>query len=283
MVSVQAQNTLTHLKQPLTEQRYIAEHNTIMRATVGSRLHGLAIDGWDDADEMGVCIEPPEYVLGLRSFEQYIFRSQPEGVRSGPGDLDLTIYGFKKYCALAAKGNPSIICLLFIPIESYTVLTPGGSNLRNHRDLFVSKVAIRKFLGYMTAQKEKLLGERGGMRVKRPELIEQFGYDTKYAMHALRLGYQGQELATSGNITYPLPEPTRTILRDVRQGKYSIEEITSMYNMLQGALSIALELDVLPQDPDWYGINQLMTASYYHHWEHNMKLNLARKDFTPVP
>lgn len=57
----------------------IAERFTVLRCEVGSRVHGIAIPGREDRDEIGMCVEPPEYVIGLRSFEQYVFRSQPAG------------------------------------------------------------------------------------------------------------------------------------------------------------------------------------------------------------
>ena len=66
------------------EFREIAERFIILRCLVGSGVHGTAVEGQDDRDEMGICIEPPEYVVGLRRFEQYIYRTQPEGERSGP-------------------------------------------------------------------------------------------------------------------------------------------------------------------------------------------------------
>ena len=34
--------------------------------------------GTDDRGEMGVCVELPEYVIGLRSFEHRVYRTQPE-------------------------------------------------------------------------------------------------------------------------------------------------------------------------------------------------------------
>ncbi len=81
--------------------RAAAEPNTILRATVGSKLHGLNLEATDDTDEMGVCVEPPEYVVGLRKFEQWVYRTQPEGHPSGPKDLDLTIYSLRKWVRLA--------------------------------------------------------------------------------------------------------------------------------------------------------------------------------------
>ncbi|MGH3741925.1 MAG: hypothetical protein ACRDT8_12995 [Micromonosporaceae bacterium] len=42
----------------------IALPNQILRSVVGSGVHGIAIEGTDDRDEMGVYIEPAEHVLG---------------------------------------------------------------------------------------------------------------------------------------------------------------------------------------------------------------------------
>ena len=40
----------------------------------------------DDRDEMGICIEPAEYVAGLRVFNQWVYRTQPEGGRARAGN-----------------------------------------------------------------------------------------------------------------------------------------------------------------------------------------------------
>jgi hypothetical protein len=80
------------------EQRLLVEDGTILRGTVGSTVHGLHHGGQDDRDEMAIFVEPPEFLIGLRlalsgsswgPFEHYVERTQPEGSRSGPGDLDL--------------------------------------------------------------------------------------------------------------------------------------------------------------------------------------------------
>ena len=103
---------------------------TILRCEVGSTVHGIGVAGTDDRDELGVCIEPMEYVIGLRHFEQHVHRTQPQGVRSQAGDLDLTIYGLRKFASLALKGNPSILLLFNVPDEKCLVLTDLGCELR---------------------------------------------------------------------------------------------------------------------------------------------------------
>ena len=115
---------------------------TILRATVGSTVHGLHHGGQDDRDEMAVFVEPPEYLVGLArargirgglyGFEHYVERTQPEGVRSGPGDLDLVAYSLRKYVRLALKGHPTILLLLTACSYTEAFRVRGGIGLRLH-------------------------------------------------------------------------------------------------------------------------------------------------------
>jgi hypothetical protein len=47
------------------EARAIAEAGVILRAQVGSGVHGTAVAGQDDRDELGICLEPPQFITGL--------------------------------------------------------------------------------------------------------------------------------------------------------------------------------------------------------------------------
>jgi hypothetical protein len=111
-------------------------------------VHGLANPGTDDRDEMGVCVEPPQYIAGLRPFEHWVYRTQPEGAPSGPGDLDLTIYGLRKYCRMALKGSPTVLLVLFIDGEHVLQRDRLGQELQALAPAFVSQRAGRAFLGY---------------------------------------------------------------------------------------------------------------------------------------
>ena len=149
----------------------IVERGTILRATVGSTVHGLHHGGQDDRDEMAVFVEPPEYLLGLAraqgirgglyGFEHYVERTQPEGARSGPGDLDLVTYSLRKFLRLATAGNPTVLLLLFSPPESLLVCTERGRALRELAPAIVSRRAGPRYVGYLRAQKERLVGARG--------------------------------------------------------------------------------------------------------------------------
>lgn len=97
------------------EYKRIAEQGQILRVRTGSVVHGISTES-SDRDEVGVCIPPPDYVLGLRSFEQYQYRDAAErtgkfDAPSEAGDLDLTVYSLQKFVRLALNGNPSMLRL----------------------------------------------------------------------------------------------------------------------------------------------------------------------------
>lgn len=242
----------------------IAEDGCILRAVVGSNVHGLSNPGTDDRDEMGVCVEPPEYVLGIRSFEHWVYRTQDEGVQSGPGDLDLTIYGLRKYCRLASKGSPTVLLLLFIDGEFIVERTELGTELQALAPAFASKRAGRAFLGYLDAQRRGLLGERHATRTR--ELSATHGYDTKYAMHSLRIAHQGIELITTGHISLPVAEPVRAQLRAIRNGEVPLEDLLTALHDKTAELERAVLAANLPETADAAAIDAFLVRAHERIW-----------------
>jgi len=244
--------------------RRIAEDGLILHGLVGSTVHGLSNPGTDDRDEMGVCIEPPEYVIGLRSFEHYVSRTQPEGVPSGPGDLDLTVYGLRKFCRLALKGSPTVLLLFFVEGEHLLGCSPTGAELQALAPAFLSQRTGRAFLGYLGAQRRGLLGERHATRTR--ELSAEDGYDTKYAMHAARIGVQGIELLRTGRITLPVPEPDRARLRAIRSGAIALEDVIAQLDDVTLQLQGLLAGSRLPAIPDHATVDRFLVAAYERAW-----------------
>jgi uncharacterized protein len=274
----------------------IVQRGLILRGTVGSTAHGLHLGGTDDRDEMGVAIEPPSRLIGLVPFEHHVYRTAEERAaddptadqrrrgrtpRSQPGDLDLVVYSLRKFTRLAANGNPTVQILLFVePLHS----TPWGDRLRAEADMFASREAGARFLGYLQAQRERLLGQRGQMRVTRTELIEAHGYDTKFAMHAMRLGYQGVEYLRTGRLTLPMTTG-RDHCMDVRLGRLPLADVVRSIEELETELclltygtahmpeSVAGRRDhsagrsPLPASPDRDRIDRFLVEVYTEAWE----------------
>lgn len=236
--------------------------NEILRGVVGSTAHGTAVDGQDDRDEMGVFVEPPENVCGLAPCDHYVYRDQPDGVRSQPGDLDLTMYSLRKFGRLAAHGNPSVMILLWLP--SYITMTSLGAELVAMRQAFISKESGGRFLGYLVAQKGKLKGERAHT-VNRPELVARYGYDTKFAMHALRLGFEGIELIAQRRLTLPVAEPNLTMLRSVRTGQVDFATALELIESAEARLRDLVEACSWEADID--AIDRFMVRAHLQHWQ----------------
>lgn len=248
----------------------------ILQATVGSTVHGTAVAGTDDRDEMAICIEPPEKVVGLHHFETMVYRTQPEGVRSGPGDLDLVVHTLRKFTRLAARGNPSILLPLYVPPSAF-VGKPHfyGHELRRVRNLFLSKQVGKAFLGYLIAQKERLMGDRGQMRIKRQELIDQYGFDTKYAGHVVRLAHQGIELMTTGTLSLPMRKAEADEVLAIRTGKFNFQQVLTRAGELERALRDSLDTDLLPDHPDEAGIDRFVVDTYLNMWFSGRQLATA--------
>lgn len=249
----------------------VAPH-TILRGLVGSTGYGLNVgDGVDDRDEMGVMIEPLEVAMGLAPFEQFIYRTAVErtgqhNTKSQAGDLDLCVYTLHKYVRLALKGNPSILALLFVPYDKLVFCDNIGLDLIGQTCKIVSKRAGSAFLGYLQAQRQRLLGERGQMRSNRPELVEKYGFNTKYARHMLRLGHQGVELLTTGHLTMPLAEPLRSELRGLRTGGMPLQEALTRAGELEREIKELLESSPLRPEPDSEAIEKWMIETYRNKW-----------------
>jgi len=250
----------------------MAEQHTILRAPVGSTVHGLHLGGTDDRDEMGICLEDIGAAIGFREFEQYIYRTAAERSRkhdapSQPGDLDLTIYSLRKFLRLAMQGNPTVLTLLFVPPEQCGVRDARGAQLQELAPAIISRQAGRRYLGYLESQRQRLVGERGQKPGNRPELEERFGFDTKYAMHILRLGHQGVELLSTGRLTLPMPEPARQHVRDVREGRVTLNDVLGEAGELERQLKDLLSESPLPEQPDLARVEVWMLAMYLENWK----------------
>lgn len=247
----------------------VALSGEILRSVVGSGVHGIAIEGTDDHDEMGVYVAPPSFVLGVEEHrEDYVWRTQPEGVRSGHGDIDLILYSLKKYLRLAINGNPTVILPLFAPEESLIVVTPLGEELRSLRSAFLSQQTVERFLGYMQSQHERMLGQSKRNVPNRPELIERYGWDVKYGSHALRLAYQGFEIASTGALTLPLPDEQRERVLAVKRGEVARDDVSTQIANLEADVRTLLDEGRTPLPPpaDHTAINDWAIDAQRRHW-----------------
>ena len=111
----------------------------------------------------------------------------------------------------------------------------------------------------------RLLGEKGQKNIHRAELEKQHGYDTKYAMHVIRLYGEAKELMETGRIT--LPRPNREELVEIRKGKYRLSEIGEIGAQLEAEALAAGERSPLPGKVDRKAISELITKEQLRFWD----------------
>lgn len=254
------QQTYPHLALP-------AHYGTeILRSEVGSTLYGTGLPGNEDRDEMGIYIEHPASVFGFRNCDHWVKRTAKEGERSTSTDVDLMMYSARKWASLALNGNPSVIALLFAPDGVLVSCDWWGRDLRNHAYWFASKRAGNAFLGYMEQQRQRMVGQRG--RAGRVRVMPDGGVDWKYAMHMLRLGYQGVEFLKDGRLTLPVPGDLGDHLRAVRRGEVPFDRVVTESEGLEARVkSLLAETSPLPDEPDRKAVAKWLEAAHRETWE----------------
>src|SRR6185369_16254249 len=120
-----------------------------------------------------------------------------------------------------------------------------------------------KFRGFARAQLRRLKGEGSGKHGQRPEYIGKFGYDTKAAMHIIRLLGEGTEFMQTGQITLPRPEPEHTLLVSIRTGEFGpLEKVLELADEKFTELAAAEAKSTLPLDVDRNAVSELVAQNY---------------------
>lgn len=270
----------------------------ILRSEIGSTLHGTSLGtGQEDHDEMGIYVEYPESTIGLdrggkgeKKSDDWRFRTAGGQNRSQAGDTDLICYTLRKWARLAVNGNPMALLILFSPDNKLIINTDLAVDLRDNREWFITSKAAAPFIGYMMKQRARLTGERGRagrVRYRGPcpkcngqgrapsggqAVCNECGGlgilpDWKYAMHLLRLGWQGVEFLETGNINLPIPGLLGMHLRAVRNGEVPILDVLAEAEGLETQLKILEHTSPLPPVANLDAIEEWLVDAHLSTWD----------------
>ena len=132
--------------------------------------------------------------------------------------------------------------------------------------LFLSKKSAIQFLGFAGNQLRRITGEKGkGAKGTRPEYECAYGYDTKAAMHCLRLFFECIELMREGKIT--LPRPEKDLLIEVRSGAWTLESFLREAERLQQEAEKSAMTSLLPDDVPREAISDLIANAHLSFWK----------------
>ena len=96
--------------------------------------------------------------------------------------------------------------------------------------------------------------------------MAEHGYDTKYAMHCARLGFQGLELLETRQLQLPITGEPAEWLRAVRRGEVTFGEWWNRALELDAQLERLLTDDRLPAGPDSERIERWSITTHLRLW-----------------
>jgi len=252
-------NEIRDMVRHLLEARSIDWSDVLTIREAGSTAHGISV-GLDDLDFTVVRIESfEELVVSVDRAQSQMIRTKPEGERSEPGDIDLNVYTLRRFTRLAAKGNPSILMILFAPDEMKML----DRSFPATRLIEVTRTrrAGDAYLGYLHKQLDKWRGKISA-GTNRPELVASHGYDTKFAAHAVRLGIQGVEYLSTGRISLPMEEPVAAKIRSLRAGEIPEVEALAWVHKVEKDLINAHATSKLPESADMDKVQAFLIDEY---------------------
>lgn len=142
------------------------------------------------------------------------------------------------------------------PVVSGEALT-GLSNVPFELLTDSARDEVRRELEYRKAKTawDNYISWRDNRNPKRRDMENRWGYDTKHAMHLIRLMLEGEELLLHGTITFPLKQAD--YLLEIRNGLLEYEQVIIIANGFQSRFDEWYEQSGLPRTPDTKAIQSL--------------------------
>lgn len=236
------------------------QYETIM----GSVAYGVSSDT-SDCDVYGFCMPPKDvvfphlagYIPGfstqIPNFEQYQQHHIIE--KDTRKEWDLNIYSIIRYFRLCMDNNPNMIDSLFTADNMVLARTKISQMIRDKRKMFLHKGAWHRFRGYAHSQLKKCKIKDPQPNTTRWELVQKFGYDTKFAYHLPRLLDEVEQILEHGDIDLMR---NKEQLKAIRRGEWTLEYLEDWFNKKAQAMISLYENSKIPAYPPEQQIRQLL-------------------------
>lgn len=250
--------------------------NVMYETIMGSVAFGVSTDT-SDFDTVGFCIPPKDIVFphiagqieGFGRQKQRFSCYQKHHVfvqdeLGGRGRIyDLNVYNIIHYFHLCMENNPNILASLFTPQDCVLHSTKVANMVRDKRHMFLHKGAWPRFKGYAYNQLHKMRTKNHQPDSKRAKVVEQYGYDVKFAYHVVRLLDEIEQILAEGDLDI---RRNRAQLKAIRRGEVPEEEIYQWATEKEKFLEKLYEESKLPYSPNESAIKRLLLACLEEHY-----------------
>lgn len=258
-------------KKLINPPRWILD-NSMYLTIMGSVAYGVSADT-SDMDVYGFCIPPKDHIfphlrgeiLGFGTPGERFEYWQQHHIRDSDSrkEYDIAIYSIVKYFNLCLENNPNMIDSLFTPRRCVIHSTPVSEHVRENRRIFLHKGAFHKFRGYSFAQMTKIRNKTNSSNEKRKATIDNYGFDLKFAYHVVRLALEAEQILMHYDLDL---ERDREILKSIRRGEWSLEQLESWFQEKEKALETLYVNSRIPDAPDENGVKKILMECLESHY-----------------
>lgn len=228
----------------------------------GSFAYGINNDT-SDIDVVAICVPPVDwvfphtigYVNGFGPhppkfdvFQQHHIEEEKTGK-----EYDVAIYSIVKFFHLAAENNPNLIDVLFLPDRCITHIDNIGRLIRQNRKLFLTRHSFHKFTGYAYGQLK--LMERKNPKESRMDLVEKYGFDTKFGSHLIRLALECEQILVEHDLDL---ERNSEILKSIRRGEWTLDQVKDWFKTKEECLNKLYTDSTLRYSPNWEELRRVL-------------------------
>jgi hypothetical protein len=222
-----------------------------------------------------VYMESPDQIYGIDSA-----RPLPQIVTE---EKDENRHWLRAFAALCKRGNPNAIEWLWAPADRILKVHPLFEELilRNASAFVGLKALTASHFGFAKSQIEKMRPEdfieddeegmstrmrskSGKVGAARRDLVEKYGYDTKYASHAARLMLQLEMLVNTGRVIYPFAGHDFEQIMGIKTGVVQNDQIDSVLDDMKARCDEAVTRNAarIPFEPNTDRINEILVSFY---------------------
>jgi len=246
--------------------------NMCYEVVSGSVAYGTSgeISDWD---VVGFCIPSKETLFpsifgdvipGFGKQKKRFSTWQKHHISYKEKEYDITIYNIVDFFNLCMQCNPNMLDYIHTPDNCVLHTTNIGSLVRQNRSIFLSKLCWVKFKSYAYSMLKKMRNKNPEEGSKRDELVKEFGYDTKYSYHLVRLLGECQQLLTTGDMDL---QQDKERLKAIRRGEWTIEQIEEFFTAQEKVLESLYNSSTLPYSPDEAKIKALLRKCIEMHYD----------------
>jgi len=250
--------------------------NVMYETVMGSVAYGVSTD-MSDFDTVGFCVPPKDIVFphlagqiegfGRQKQKFVCYQKHHVHVETDLGGrgrtYDLNVYNIVHYFHLCMENNPNMLSSLYTPQECVLHSTKVANMVRDARHIFPHKGAWHRFKGYAYNQLHKMKTKTPEPGSKREAIVAEFGYDTKFAYHLIRLLSEVEQLLEEGDLDL---RRNKAQLKAVRRGEMSAEDVYLWAADKERHLERVYANSSLPYGPDEVAIKRLLFECLEEHY-----------------